>query len=484
MDISLRRHFSLFLSSALALSIALISLPVLASDQRPAPQRIRILKVSKIGENTPNIISGRSSQKSQEIPIPRQKPQISEPEHIKKPVQKETLAEESPKKASVMKALSMKASNTNIVKTTREISPLADAPQSQETKRSVTLATTPSYCSDNQQNDVEKAAMSGQPFTNTQKDNRLAQSLRAYMKAEKRAPATIDALLTAAQETGVSFELMAIKAMIESNLGTHTIAPQSSARGIFQYIDATWLSLIKRHGEKIGYASYTNALEYDPTAKHFTTSPNANISRKDILDLRDDAHASAMIKAYQIIGEQSVLKEYKEGNAPTITDHYIIHMLGQPLSRTFYRLKNSNSPIIPASLKNGMFNQAIALNPYFFYDDNKNALNASQIYERFAKTTARKIDELRAIDKRHGSGENVVAKSCTPTPLTPRIHTPSAKNFYNTAADSSLDNIEPAAKEEGFKDTTQPHQKKYKQISSIELLQHSPSPILSQNQEL
>ena len=373
----------------------------------------------------------------------------------------------------MIKTLRLGSSRTKVIKTTKETVPLAAAPQAPiPTPRKFSMPSTPNYCDTSQQSDVVKAAMSGKPFSSAQKDNGLAGSLRTYMKAHSQDPALIDALFTATQETGVSFELMAIKAMIESNLGANTIAAKSTARGVFQYIDSTWLSLIKRHGKHIGYASYADALEYDPKTKRYNTYKNASISHEDILNLRDDAKASALIKAYQIIDEQAVLKEYKEGNAPTITDHYIMHMLGLPLSRTFYRLKNSNSPILPANLKNGMFSQAIALNPYFFYDKNKNALSAPQIYERFANTTGAKIDALRAIDKRYGNGQNVTAHKCTPTPIKPRIHTPSAQSFQNAKLERTLNKIKTSA---GIERTR--NKPRTQRISSAALLKFEPSPI-------
>jgi hypothetical protein len=169
--------------------------------------------------------------------------------------------------------------------------------------------------------------------------------------------------------------------------------------------------------------------------------------------------------------EQGSLKEYKEGVPPTITDHYIVHMLGLSLARTFYRLKNSNSPIIPASLKNGMFNQAIAHNPSFFYDENKKALNAAQIYVRFSNTTGAKIETLREIDRLYGNGQNVTAQNCTPTPIQPRIHTP---NYNNTQSKiSTMSNIEPAAGK--AIDMNTPIPKKHNNISSVALLKFEPT---------
>ena len=470
MDFSLQQNHRHFLIGAIALSsIALFSLPAFASDLRPAPHHIEISQSAKNKASTPNIITGQSHKTNRRAPLPKQKPEQIETRMSK---------EETSRNRSVIKTLKFRGGETKKIKTTKEIIPLAEAPAPTTTAtqkpdhHNVALPTsTPDYYVEARQNNSAQTTMPERPFANTAKSKGLADSLRAYMKAQKRDPALIDALYSSTQETGVSFELLTIKAMIESNLGQSTIASQSSARGIFQYIDATWLSLIKRHGKKAGYSSYVKALKYDPIAKRYDVNEGSNISRQEVLDLRNNAQIASLIKAYQVIDEQAVLKEFKEGQSPTVTDHYIIHMMGIPLSRIFYRLKNSHSPIIPAHLKNGMFNQAIALNPTFFYDDHKNALNAPQIYEHFAKTTAKKIDALRALDKRYGSGDNVTAQSYAPTPIKPRIHTPSADSFHNAATDSTLDKIEPASGTRRIKEKPKPQR-----ISALDLLKHEPTP--------
>ena len=475
----LLQHHRFSLLPALIITVVAFSIAPAAhaKDMTPASRHIKFSPAKSKDNGLPNIISGKSGDESS-VPIPEQKPGIA-----KKETQQETITDTD----SVIKTIKFGAMKTKKVKTTKEtISPAVVAPEpveklsqprpqppapKQKPQRVVMPAPKLDYCDQAQQSDMAKAATSGQPFSNTEKDNGLAASLRVYMKTKSRDPALIDALYEAAQETGVSFELMTIKAMVESDLGSHTIAANSSARGIFQYIDSTWLSLIKRHGENIGYVAYANALIYDSAAQHYKANESSGITLEEILNLRNDARATSFIKAYQIIDEQEILKGFREGKAPNITDHYIMHMLGIPLARTFYSLKNSNSSIIPAYLKNGLFNEAIALNPSFFYDENKNGLNAAGIYERFARTTSKKIDELRAIDRRYGTGTNVLAHGCTPAPIMPRIHKPSSQVSLQSTRASA---IEPAA---GEKKSEKRETRRSRQISSVDLLRFEPTPV-------
>lgn len=282
---------------------------------------------------------------------------------------------------------------------------------------------------------VEQPPSHHHPSITEIKDHKLASSLRLYMKEKGRNPELIDSIYEAAQKTGINFELIAIKAIIESNLGSHTIAPNSSTHGFFRFSENAWLSLIKHHGDDIGYFMHAKALKYNPSKKCYDVKEDSQITLSQVLDLRNNAKINSLIKAYQITDNQNILEKFKEGKKPNITDHYIIQTLGLPLAHTFYRLKNNNSPIIVAHLRNAPFNQVIKTNPSFFYDENNKALNAAQIYANFTRATSQKIEELRAIDKRFGNGKNVMAQSYTKTFLIP------AQNRKN----AQLNMVEPAA---------------------------------------
>lgn len=267
-------------------------------------------------------------------------------------------------------------------------------------------------CDEDQTINAVQAALSGEPFEHADKNKKLADSLRAYMSAHNRDPGMINALYYASQETGTSFELLVIKAMLESDLGKHTIAANSSARGVFQYIDATWLALIKHHGEEIGYKPYADALEINQITRKYEVHGASPLSLTNILDLRDNPRIAALIKAYQILDEEQTLQSFKNGQDVHITDHYIVHMMGLSLARIFYKLQQSESAIIPANLTNQMFEKAIASNKYFFYGDDGNGLNATQIYSKFEERSSQKIEALRDIDTKYGSGANVKAPPC------------------------------------------------------------------------
>ncbi len=245
----------------------------------------------------------------------------------------------------------------------------------------------------------------------TQKANKLADSLKLYFN-NKQQTEIIDTLYNSTKDTGVDFELLVITAMIESNFGKNYKSETSSARGVFQYIEPTWLALIKKYGDRIGYKSYADAIIIDKETKLHTIANNNILLRQETLDLRNNNDVSTMIKSYQIIDENKIIRSFKNGQTPNITDHYITHMLGLTLAKTFYKLYNGKSDIILANVRIGTFKEAVRLNKEFFYDSNEAPLNAKQSYSKFKKKITEKLKFLRYIDAKYGSGENVTNSTC------------------------------------------------------------------------
>src|SRR5215217_5494177 len=56
----------------------------------------------------------------------------------------------------------------------------------------------------------------------------------------------------AACTTGASFEYLLATAKMESNFNPRAAASTSSARGLFQFIDQTWLGTVKEAGAHLG----------------------------------------------------------------------------------------------------------------------------------------------------------------------------------------------------------------------------------------
>src|SRR6201991_755242 len=94
----------------------------------------------------------------------------------------------------------------------------------------------------------------------------------------------------AADATGASFDYLVSAAKIESNLDPKAQASTSSARGLYQFIEQTWLGTVKEAGGAFGFGKYADAITKSPSGTYSVNDPNA---RTEILKLRDDPAANA-----------------------------------------------------------------------------------------------------------------------------------------------------------------------------------------------
>ena len=73
----------------------------------------------------------------------------------------------------------------------------------------------------------------------------------------------VAALQNAAQRTGSDFNYLLGTAMRESSLKPHAQSATSSATGLFQFIEQTWLGLVKDHGASHGLSAQASAITRD-----------------------------------------------------------------------------------------------------------------------------------------------------------------------------------------------------------------------------
>jgi soluble lytic murein transglycosylase-like protein len=100
------------------------------------------------------------------------------------------------------------------------------------------------------------------------------------------------AIRQAARSTGMSFEYLLTTAKIESSLNPAAQAVSSTARGLYQFIDQTWLATIKTTGAALGYGRYADAIVQNGAGQYEV--PDA-AARNAIMRLRTDPAASALM---------------------------------------------------------------------------------------------------------------------------------------------------------------------------------------------
>ena len=180
------------------------------------------------------------------------------------------------------------------------------------------------------------------------------------------------AIKQAANTTGTSFEYLLATAKMESNFNPAAAASTSSARGLFQFIDQTWLGTVKEAGAQLGYGGYADAITKSSSGAYSVSNPAA---RTAIMNLRDDpAAASAM--AAVLTQSNSFKLTGKIGRRPTDSELYMAHFMGVGGAAKLI----SNAEDNPQASGARLFPNAAAANRSIFYDSSGRARTVSEVY--------------------------------------------------------------------------------------------------------
>lgn len=125
------------------------------------------------------------------------------------------------------------------------------------------------------------------------------------------------AIQRGAQATGVDFSMLVETARRESALDPNARARTSSATGLFQFVDGTWLDMVRRHGAEHGLGQYAAALSQGADAE----------TRREILSLRSDPEIAARM-AGELARENAGTLQNQLGRAPTAGELYAAHVMG------------------------------------------------------------------------------------------------------------------------------------------------------------
>ena len=179
------------------------------------------------------------------------------------------------------------------------------------------------------------------------------------------------AIKQAANTTGTSFEYLLATAKMESNFNPKAAATTSSARGLYQFIDQTWLGTVKEAGAQLGYGNYADAI----TKSSGTYSVSDPAARSAILKLRDDPAASSAM-AGVLTQSNSFRLTGKIGRRPTDGELYMAHFMGVGGAAKLITNAEDNPQASGARL----FPNAAAANRSIFYERGGRARSVSEVY--------------------------------------------------------------------------------------------------------
>lgn len=212
----------------------------------------------------------------------------------------------------------------------------------------------------------------------------------------------------AAAATGVGFGVLASKAAIESGFQPNAQAATSSARGLFQFTEQTWLATVKEHGAEHDLGAEAEAITR--AGSRLTVQDPAERSR--ILALRDNPEISARLAAEHLKDISEALTPVL-GRKPDAAELYLGHFLGTGGATAVLRTAASDpnraaSDILPAAAR---------ANPRIFQAQDGQPLSVSQLIERVRGRVAKAYADigLEAPTGPVAFTPETMAKSSTPT---------------------------------------------------------------------
>lgn len=200
----------------------------------------------------------------------------------------------------------------------------------------------------------------------------------------------VHAVKAAAQRTGADFDYLLQTAVRESSLEPSAKARTSSAAGLFQFIEQTWLSTVKTHGEKFGLGKEAAAIETGPGGRHKV--PDREV-REAILALRHDPEVSALMAGALTNDSERVL-ERGIGREATPGELYAAHFLGPSGAVKLINARESDPDARAAAL----FPAAAEANRPIFYDKAGRAKTVAEVYDRLTRETRVPETALAALD--------------------------------------------------------------------------------------
>lgn len=164
------------------------------------------------------------------------------------------------------------------------------------------------------------------------------------------------AIARAAQATGADFNYLLAQAKLESSLDPGARARTSSAAGLYQFTNSTWLRTLDRHAASHGLDWVGDAIDggrvIDPAM------------RSQIMAMRYDPSASALMAA-ELSNDNRAELSAQLGREPDAAELYLAHFLGSGGASQFLSALAAN----PGQSAAALLPQAAAANRGIFYEN-------------------------------------------------------------------------------------------------------------------
>lgn len=175
----------------------------------------------------------------------------------------------------------------------------------------------------------------------------------------------------AAHRTGVSSGYLFRAAARESSFDPNARASTSSALGLYQFLDDTWLRTLKKYGPAHGYSHLSSKIQILASGK--ATVVDA-YQRYEVLAARRDPYLAALMGAEFTRENQAALRAGL-GRHPSDGETYIAHFLGAEGAVRLLQAARHR----PGASAAELFPRAASANRSIFYDRYGRARSAAEV---------------------------------------------------------------------------------------------------------
>jgi hypothetical protein len=193
-------------------------------------------------------------------------------------------------------------------------------------------------------------------------------------------------LIRAAHLTAVDPAYLMAVADKESSLRPSSRARTSSAQGLFQFVEDTWLYAVRRYAPKYGLTGVTDAVSVAGGRPIVADEDK----RTWLMNLRCDPYMSALMAAEMIKEYRNMLAEKTE-RTPSNTELYMAHFLGPNGAARFLDLLAAK----PKQSARNVFPSAARANQAIFYEVTKRrrlkALSLDAVWARLERMMATRV---------------------------------------------------------------------------------------------
>src|SRR5215470_481079 len=190
-------------------------------------------------------------------------------------------------------------------------------------------------------------------------------------------PSVTGAIRRAAASTGANFDYLLATAKVESNLDPNLTMPTSTATGLFQFLDQTWLGVMKTAGRAFGFERYADAITQTSSGRYVVEDPGL---REEMMKLRKDPAANAVMGGV-ITQQNAAVLARRIGRQPTEGELYVAHFFGPHAAARVLQLAASE----PNSDAVALFPEAARANHSVFYDRQGNARTIAGVRDELVR---------------------------------------------------------------------------------------------------